>query len=646
VSLTIPPVPAVTPVPLETLSDRLAYPQMAPALRDLADRMGVCRHPQVLRSVNEVTGQADFACVPCGATLDRKCPSCARAGQRLRREQAMAGWHLAEEPAPEPQANPEQVALLTTRGLYEQLRWECESRGEWEQVADLDDAIDECEKLMRVSGLRGTIAPHNRNYQTLPALNEAGDPAGGEESSSGGDPAGVSTPATMGIGPDTITACVPDGDRNDQAASDGSEPGGGAPGSRGRRTRSTRRRQDTPDLPRLAVDARTVGRTYTTAEGKVFRPSTFVTLTLPSYGRVKPDGSPVNPDSYDYRRAAWDAVHFPALLDRFFQNLRRAVGWNVQYFGAVEAQRRLSPHAHFAIRGAIPKATIREVIAATYRQVWWPATATVVYPDHEPRPEWDAQTGTYRDPTTGRALATWDEALDELDEALDADPDRGPEHVVGFGEQYDIQGVLGGTPKADKLIGYVCKYLTKGVGDTHQASTGPAAEHHRRLWQEMRYTPCSPRCANWLRYGIQPQGAKDGLRPGFCRGKVHQPHTLGLGGRRVLVSRLWSGKTLADHKADRNAWMRNLMQVARHHDQPTDPEHEETIRQARDKLAPEPLTWDWVKPGSPGVPDRNKILLRYIAIKTRQREQINEAKTRLSADHGPGDAAVSVGVGG
>jgi integrase len=36
-----------------------------------------------------------------------------------------------------------------------------------------------------------------------------------------------------------------------------------------------------------------------------------------------------------------DAIHFPALIDRFFQNLRRVVGFEVQYFGALEPQRRL-----------------------------------------------------------------------------------------------------------------------------------------------------------------------------------------------------------------------------------------------------------------------------------------------------------------
>jgi hypothetical protein len=59
-------------------------------------------------------------------------------------------------------------------------------------------------------------------------------------------------------------------------------------------------------------------------------------------------GTPLDRDTYDYRRAALDAIHFARLLDRFWQNTRRAAGWNVQYAGAIELQRRLTPHAHFA----------------------------------------------------------------------------------------------------------------------------------------------------------------------------------------------------------------------------------------------------------------------------------------------------------
>jgi hypothetical protein len=63
--------------------------------------------------------------------------------------------------------------------------------------------------------------------------------------------------------------------------------------------RSTRRRQDAPNLPTRKVSKTTVGREFA---GR-YRPSMFVTLTCDSYGRVREDGTPVDPDSYDYRRA-------------------------------------------------------------------------------------------------------------------------------------------------------------------------------------------------------------------------------------------------------------------------------------------------------------------------------------------------------
>ena len=59
-----------------------------------------------------------------------------------------------------------------------------------------------------------------------------------------------------------------------------------APDQPARRHRSTRRRQDAPDLPRRKVSPRTLGKTYTAPDGKTFRPSMFITLTCPSYGRV------------------------------------------------------------------------------------------------------------------------------------------------------------------------------------------------------------------------------------------------------------------------------------------------------------------------------------------------------------------------
>jgi hypothetical protein len=112
--------------------------------------------------------------------------------------------------------------------------------------------------------------------------------------------------------------------------------GKAAPDRPARRHRSTRRRQDAPDLPRRKINPRTIGKTYTAPDGKTFRPSLFVTLTCPSYGRVSEDGTPADPAAYDYDRAARDALVFAALFDRFIQNLRRYLGYDVQYFAAIE----------------------------------------------------------------------------------------------------------------------------------------------------------------------------------------------------------------------------------------------------------------------------------------------------------------------
>ncbi len=151
-----------------------------------------------------------------------------------------------------------------------------------------------------------------------------------------------------------------------------------------RRHRTTRRRQDAAPLPRRKIAACTIGKAYTAPDGKTFRPSMFVTLTCPTYGRVREDGTPADPARYDYQQAARDALHFAALFDRFMQNLRRFLGYDVQYFAAVEPQRRLAPHIHLAMRGTVSRAELRRVLAATYHQVWWPDTSVVRFEDGAP----------------------------------------------------------------------------------------------------------------------------------------------------------------------------------------------------------------------------------------------------------------------
>jgi hypothetical protein len=379
-----------------------------------------------------------------------------------------------------------------------------------------------------------------------------------------------------------------------------------------RRHRSTRRRQDAPQLPRRTIDPRTVGKTYTAADGKTFRPSLFLTLTCPSYGKVTADGTPADPDRYDYTRAVRDALHFAALFDRFIQNLRRFCGHDVQYFAVIEPQRRLAPHVHIALRGTISRRELREILAATYHQVWWPPTETVRFDDGH-LPVWDEHTGNYVDTGTGEILPTWDQALDAI---TDADE---PLHVARFGTRFDAQGVLAGSRDASRCIGYLTKYLTKNLGDCHHATTDAQAGHAARLARALRYEPCSPGCVNWLRYGIQPKNPRQGMRPGCCKGKAHRHEYLGYAGRRVLVSRKWSGKTLADHRADRKAWLTEMLGIPA-----TDPRR---------------YTWEPVAPGDPDHMPNGQRLLHVVADRMRWLTALEQARRRAADLSATGRAA-------
>jgi hypothetical protein len=347
---------------------------------------------------------------------------------------------------------------------------------------------------------------------------------------------------------------------------------------------------------------------------------------------VTNEGVPVDPSSYDYRRAALDAMHFSKLVDRFWQNLRRATGYAVQYFAAVEPQRRLAPHLHAAIRGAIPRALLRQVVAATYHQLWWPPHDEPVYTGDQ-LPVWDEDAGGYCDPATGEPLPAWDEALD----ALDADPDTQPAHVVKFGRQLDMQGIIAGSPDADRRVGYLTKYLTKSISETyddHHTSEARRA-HLDRLAHEARWLPCSPRCANWLRYGIQPKNATAGMAPGWCRSKAHDREHLGLGGRRVLVSRRWTGKTLDQHRADRAAIVRAVLAEAG-----IEPDDHNTYSATVLRPDGQPrYHWSPVNPSDLGVTPYARIIAHTIRRRQRWREQYEAAKAESA--HTPADLSAT-----
>ncbi|GGK60989.1 hypothetical protein Ppa06_25110 [Planomonospora parontospora subsp. parontospora] len=512
---------------------------------EIAKHNGVCIRPIVLRRLDVRTGHSEDVNVPCGATREAKCPPCAKRNRYLRMAQCREGWHLDAEPATTPdEADEQQRWLIEFRADAQAKRDAAERDGTPEEVADWDEAIAEIDEEIRAAGMRGSLSGRNA----------------------------------------------------------------------GKRSRSTRRRQDAPDLPKRAMNPTTLGRTFTGANGAVYRPSMFITLTLPSYGRIRAgQGVPVDPASYDYRRAARDALHFSKLVDRFVQNLRRVAGYDVQYFASVEPQKRLAPHLHMAVRGTLPRAEIKQIAAATYHQVWWPAVDEIRFegdhlpvwtpradlPNEETYP--DGQDGDYLDPVTGELLPTWDEALDRLD--ADADDEAEPLHVLRFGDQVDVQGVLAGTPDADQCIRYLSKYLTKSLGESLDTDDAARRDHAARLVEALRYEPCSPACPNWLRYGVQPKGAKAGMAPGRCRGKAHKPEHLGYAGRRVLVSRKWSNKTLAEHKRDRRTWVLEALGLA---DDPA-------------KSDPHRYLWKPVPAGDGDVPSLALRLLRMVAERQRWR---------------------------
>ncbi|WP_246186997.1 replication initiator [Microlunatus speluncae] len=349
-----------------------------------------------------------------------------------------------------------------------------------------------------------------------------------------------------------------------------------------RRVRSTRRRQDMPDLPKGDHRDGTVARQMTSPNGQSYRPSMFLTVTLGSYGPVHAEtgrcrcgehhrpgsplaGTPLFPHRYDYRRAALDVLHFGKLADRLWKNMRRVAGFEMQYFATVEPQRRGAMHLHVATRGAMTGTLLRQVVAATYHQLWWPPHDTPVYTDPARMPVWHADRQTFVDRFTRRALPTWDEALD----AIDADPAARPAHVTRFGPQVDHRWLIGGSDRTEKVIGYLCKYLTKSVSDTlsgpeddHDPTAVARTHHLDRLHAQVRILPCAPECGNWLRYGVQPKDANGKTTPGHCRRKAHRRENLGYGGRRALVSRRWTGKTLADHRADRAEVVRQVLTAA------------------------------------------------------------------------------------
>ena len=170
--------------------------------------------------------------------------------------------------------------------------------------------------------------------------------------------------------------------------------------------------------------------------------------------------------------------------------------------------------------------------------------------------------------------------------------------MARFGPKFDAQGVLAGSKDAARCIRYLTKYLTKQVADCHQADTDAQRAHMRpaRRRAAVRAVLADLRELAALRHPAQERPAGP-ASPARCKGKAHRPEHLGYAGRRVLTSRKWSGKTLADHRGDRKAWLIETLGLE----------------------APDPAryTWHVVTPSDPDYLPPDKRLLHVVADRAR-----------------------------
>lgn len=559
-------------------------------VRELAEHAGVCIRPLVRKLVDLDTGDTRHVPIACGSTREKVCPPCAAKARALRQQQCREGWHREDEPdfddtEHDSDADSGGVVVPDLTGL------------------DGATARESTGLELIVTGLR-----YEPNLMPGTVIEQRPKP-------------GTVVTAESDIG--VVVSSHDEGDKDEGVDSN-------------RRRRSTKRRSDVGDLPKRPTENTTLGRTFTSPAGKTYRPSMFLTFTLPSYGRVRSDGTPYDPDSYDYRKAALDALHFPKLVDRIFQALRRGAEYQVQYFATVEPQKRLALHLHAAVRGTIPRETVRKVVGGVYHQVWWPHFNEAVYTDH--LPVWNPQVGGYVDPDSGQPLPTWDQALDRIDPTSGEEP----AHMIRPGSQFDYQGIIAANESdIARSVGYLTKYLTKSVAETYDPETITKRQkaHRARLHAELRWLPCSPKCTNWLRYGVQPKGAEDGMTPGECGKPAHELDNLGHGGRRVLVSRQWTGKRLAEHKADRAAVVRATLAEAGIDMPDTDRyaadatnEHGEPRYQWEDV----PLDQREATPDD-RMPSYRELIRASVAERNRWREQYTAAQELLAARDRPPD---------
>ncbi len=487
-----------------------ALPRAIDALKHLAEEYGVCVRPLALRRTDLDTGLTEVIDLPCGATREDKCPPCAKRGRRLRQAQIREGWHRTDEPNPGP------------------------NRPTEEQKA-----------LIRVAGAPG-VRPRRRRARR---------PVGPGRRPRRGDPRSRRSDRGRGAaGPGRATAPTATRTSDDEGTA--------------RRKRSTRRRQDAPDLPRQQVEPRTVGRAYTAPDGTTYRPSMWLTLTLDSYGPCTPASGAAPTRAVRRAHGDDDAARHPVDPTATTTGGRPGTPSTSPAAGPVLAEpaplRRLERPVRRLRRAATPPRPTRALRHPRHHPR---ATARAGRGGHLPPgvvadrrriqrytvdrpPVWDADRRRWVDPDTRRAA----DHLGRGPRRHRRRPGRRTRRTwSGFGAQVDARGVKPGTRgRRTRPSGYITKYITKDTADCHKPRTDRAAR--RTSTGSGTRTAVTPVLRPVRELAALRRPARRRPRqaqPGRCKGKVHQRATLGIGGRRILISRDWSGKTLADHRARR-----------------------------------------------------------------------------------------------
>ena len=372
------------------------------------------------------------------------------------------------------------------------------------------------------------------------------------------------------------------------------------PATTARRHRSTRRRQDSPDLPRRKMAPGTIGKTYTSPGRQDVPPVDVPHLDLPQL-RAGPRGRhpgrpgrlrlPVGGAGRAALRGAVRPVHpEPAPLPR----LRRPV---LRRHRTAAAPRPARPHRdprhllpHRAAPG--PRRDLSPGLVA--------ARTEVKYADGE-LPVWHEASGNYLDPATGELLPTWDQALDAIGDARRAAA-RG--QVRGQVRRPGRPGRITRHQPVHRLPDQVPHQAPRRLppGPDRPPSTTTPSGWSRRCATSRARRGARTGCAT----ASSPRTPAPACAPGYCRGKAHRREHLGYAGRRVLVSRKWSGKTLADHRADRKAWLLATLGIP-----DTDP--------AR-------YTWEPVTPGDPDHMPPAQRLLHVVADRQRWHAALTEAR--------------------